>query len=813
VITKPLPDLNEIQRAVEVIVGRGRGRIVEVRAPNTPKGTWSGYYNKGALIQDVFDLSSMETTSAVYWTIQEINPDLLQPGRENSLYPHVAKTTDDPEVRRYIWLPIDCDPLREGKVSSTDDEKDQALEVATNVRMFLNEKSIPSVLGDSGNGYHVLVPLDIPNQNGTSLLIEKVLRALNAKFSNAAVNVDTSVSNPSRVLKIYGSAVRKGEHTDERPWRTSRLVDVPTNPVSLNKEQLQTLLEEIVKDLPHDKIAEINNESPKKAEVQNGERVLIKHGFLWKAIISQCGLLWQQGYPEDQIPEILLSWTHENCEGPIDEAKVRSYAKGSNWKRGEPGREWVYCGNQQTESLPTDAVGLTENGIPIFAYPKDENESSEDLISITDLENRGDITVEYPDPGLDDLVSLFAAELVSGTSLPLSFARETLKNMTNQLLDGYFMHPNDPTLSLRGFHFNYGPSWIGKTKTFDWVLEWMRAEFERRGIWMRDLMSYGSRQYFVRMLSQEVPLDKEGKPKWKVGNPLQFLHAKEGNRIATESAEKNFKGIFSLLTDLYDQTSASTGSFSNDEWIAKDVRVSAIINITPLDFLTAFSGKGAIGSGSLPRWTISAPAKIENKKDWNRLPPETLAASFQLLRARLPFVAHKMLAGDPTIVSSQPIMLVEEADAKAIRLATQSRMEDAGKMAVRLMEYFQREQVNRAVFSIQHPNVMTAHDAERISQWTDAQLLARTIWPPDAGNPVERHEITIRRTVIKHLVSEAKLKDACNYYRPGSGGQWCFKTALKNMLEDDIKCVGVAGKRRSPVFCPKSCSIHPRVRL
>jgi putative DNA primase/helicase len=460
--------------------------------------------------------------------------------------------------------------------------------------------------------------------------------------------------------------------------------------------------------------------------------------------------------------------------------------------------------------LPADAIGRTENGVPIFEYPKEENESFEDISTIAELEARGDVAVEYPDPGKADLVSLFAYQLASGTSLPLAFVRETLKNLTNQLIDGFYLHPVYPHLSLRGFHFNYGPSWIGKTTAFDLVMGWMKKDFEERNIWMRDLLSHGSRQYFIRMHTKEVPLGKDGKPKWQAGNPHQFHHVKEGNRIASDGMDKYFKSIFSLVTDLYDQTEASTGSFSNDDWVAKDVRISSIICITPTDFRLTFQGKGSIGSGGLGRWTIVAPPKVENKKDWDRMPSDKLWETFTQLRTRFPFVAKTSLAAQPT---SRPVVLTEEEGAKEIRLATHNRMEQAGKMGVRLTEYFIREQVNRAAFSIEHPNVMTREDAERISEWTDAQLKARAVWPPDAGNPVEVHEVTIRRTVIRHLVSETKLKDACHYYRPGSGGSWSFATALANMLKDDIKCVGLAGQRRTPVFCPKWCKEHPRVRI
>ena len=96
----------------------------------------------------------------------------------------------------------------------------------------------------------------------------------------------------------------------------------------------------------------------KKAHVEHGKRVLIRHGAMYDAIISQCGRLWQQGFNPADIPDMLVSWTHENCEPPIDETKVPSYARGSNWKQGEPGAEWVYCGSYDETALEVEEPEL-----------------------------------------------------------------------------------------------------------------------------------------------------------------------------------------------------------------------------------------------------------------------------------------------------------------------------------------------------------------------------------------------------------------------------------------------------------------------
>ena len=75
---KPAPDLAEIKRTVRVLIAKGSKRVVEVRAIKTADGTWSGYYNKpSALAQDTHDLSKREDVPNVYWTLQQIDPSLL----------------------------------------------------------------------------------------------------------------------------------------------------------------------------------------------------------------------------------------------------------------------------------------------------------------------------------------------------------------------------------------------------------------------------------------------------------------------------------------------------------------------------------------------------------------------------------------------------------------------------------------------------------------------------------------------------------------------------------------------------------------
>jgi hypothetical protein len=343
-VPKPVPDLNEIRRACKVIIsGAKRGRVVEVRALKTPYGTCSGYYTDATIIQDVYNLSLDESVPNVYWTIQELKRDVAAAG-VNTIRRHVETTTEDIQTERYLYIPIDCDPRRPAGTSSTETEKAYSHDVACEIRDFLSiHHGIESILADSGNGYHVLVRVDMAVSDSTVELVKKLLVALKAKFGTAQVDVDTVVYNPSRILKIYGTVARKGEHTDERPWRTSRLVEIPDELPVVSEEALRALLAEITASLPVEKAAEVKQG---KSEAQRNERGLIPHGEMHKPLISVAGKLRNMGMSADSIFEALMLWADENCEQPIDEDRIRQYADSfEKYEKGNPLRDMVIVDN------------------------------------------------------------------------------------------------------------------------------------------------------------------------------------------------------------------------------------------------------------------------------------------------------------------------------------------------------------------------------------------------------------------------------------------------------------------------------------
>lgn len=134
---------------------------------------------------------------------------------------------EDAAVTRRHWLLIDVDPDRPKDTNATDVELGYAMTVIARIQSFLTSHDWPApVEALSGNGGHLLYRIDLPNDTETLTLIESVLHYLAETFDTPHAHVDTTVSNASRITKLYGTYARKGPETPERPARLSMITKV-----------------------------------------------------------------------------------------------------------------------------------------------------------------------------------------------------------------------------------------------------------------------------------------------------------------------------------------------------------------------------------------------------------------------------------------------------------------------------------------------------------------------------------------------------------------------------------------------------------
>lgn len=233
----------EILRTLSLLFSEGD--VMELRALRKSGGMASGYYtDKEKLVRDALVLDNTSDIAGIYVVLNKINPDLLA-RRANRMEMRLSrddKATGDEDIVRRQWLPIDIDPKRPSGISSSEEEHEKALRKATKIRDFLTEMGWPEpILADSGNGSHLLYGIDLPNDPASNTLLKNTLTALSIFFSDTESDIDTSVSNASRIWKLYGTLSRKGDSTDNRPHRRSQALSIPKALEIVKSDQLEAL--------------------------------------------------------------------------------------------------------------------------------------------------------------------------------------------------------------------------------------------------------------------------------------------------------------------------------------------------------------------------------------------------------------------------------------------------------------------------------------------------------------------------------------------------------------------------------------------
>jgi len=203
------PDLDEVRKALKVLASPGL--TFEIRA--LPSGrSWVG--RDPAEAADA--VAGLADGWGVFYTLNPVRPDLAS-----------AATNRDVSARRRLL--VDVDSVRpQADLPATDIEKCEAAELAEQVLEHLRGLGFPEpAVIDSGNGYHLIYGLDLPNNDLAHQLIAASLRNLAVRFDRPGARVDASVHNAARIARLPGTWNRKGHATDDRPHRKSTVWSAP----------------------------------------------------------------------------------------------------------------------------------------------------------------------------------------------------------------------------------------------------------------------------------------------------------------------------------------------------------------------------------------------------------------------------------------------------------------------------------------------------------------------------------------------------------------------------------------------------------
>src|ERR1043166_8103183 len=206
------------------------GQVTELRALGVPESgrrvAVNGYFDHEHLEEMArHALNLSRSATGVYFVPNPIDPArmTIRPNRIGVM--GQGEGTKDTDIVLRRWLMVDVDPQRMDKSTpSTGPEKQAAWEVALRVAAWFDSMFFRGgMFADSGNGWHVLYPLQAENHPRVNDALKRALRDLRWRCSSQGAEVDTNTYNPSRMLKVYGTPSRKGVASEERPHRATGL--------------------------------------------------------------------------------------------------------------------------------------------------------------------------------------------------------------------------------------------------------------------------------------------------------------------------------------------------------------------------------------------------------------------------------------------------------------------------------------------------------------------------------------------------------------------------------------------------------------
>ena len=224
------------------------GQVTELRAfmPADARGVsdkWSGYFDKVDELLSTARTLDRQGATGIYFVPNPVNPSLLARSKNRARIIKRDPCTTNEDIVRRCWLLLDFDPKRPSGISATDDEKECARQRMRDAANWLQGMGFPEpILGDSGNGFHLLYRIDLPPDSD---LCERVTRAVSERFTDENVSIDRAVHNAARIWKLYGTTARKGDDTPERPHRKSSILYVPDEIVPTPTAMLEAVASEV----------------------------------------------------------------------------------------------------------------------------------------------------------------------------------------------------------------------------------------------------------------------------------------------------------------------------------------------------------------------------------------------------------------------------------------------------------------------------------------------------------------------------------------------------------------------------------------
>jgi len=230
------------RRALELLWEPADGAVFEIRALLADDRDRFGYFD--SIDAAIAALPGIDRVAkATYVTLNPVHESLLARAANRLRPTRKGELTGDAHIVRRARLLIDIDAARVAHISSSNAEHAAAIQLVTEIRAELIGMGWPpGLLGDSGNGGHLIHAIDLPNDDD---LVERFLAGANRRWGRTvgdiALKIDEQNKNASRLTKLYGTWCRKGDDIPARPHRVATIIDAPERLDVVPRELLEAI--------------------------------------------------------------------------------------------------------------------------------------------------------------------------------------------------------------------------------------------------------------------------------------------------------------------------------------------------------------------------------------------------------------------------------------------------------------------------------------------------------------------------------------------------------------------------------------------
>lgn len=312
-----------------------QGKLVEIRLLG--KAAYSGYFRDIdtliAQLRPLLDHNNYQYYGAMqaYFTLNEINDALYSREQHDTFVKKPKSTTNDGDITRRRMVLIDLDPSRAAGISASDGEFEKAHLKAVDVFRYLIGAGFKEpIITKSGNGWHVYLPCDMPNDEEHNELVKRFLQSLSKMFSDASVEIDEKVFNPARIDKLIGTWAKKGSDTPDRKWRIAEIVKVPADLTPNDDALFQKIADLLPKEepkvapnrrpqyqgnnTPFDLVTWLNEHGIKYREKKSGTSTLYELEYCPWVDTHSDRKKWDSALFVDNDGKITFNCTHSHCK-------------------------------------------------------------------------------------------------------------------------------------------------------------------------------------------------------------------------------------------------------------------------------------------------------------------------------------------------------------------------------------------------------------------------------------------------------------------------------------------------------------------